>query len=342
MLDEARDILGTWRSRPNAGTEQHPARRKRRWPWVLAAVAGLILLLVAAGYLYNLHWQHKVDALLASYRAKGEPVTWEEVLAARNKLPAEQNSALIFQEAFPQLEAQAARPPTRLTRSCAPDEPGARPSQRTLNCCAPTSRTRRRSWPSSARGGAATGVLPRADSADPWRLRRCPTWRRCGGPSGSAPGGGASGAGRRRRGRGGEPGGRAPPLRVARGVLDAGRGDGAGVWDAITVGAMEKSLGLCQFPAEGLDRLREELAREESELSMRRALLGERAMGHYFFTRVTSVGPTPEHWLRPPMQRTLTFACGCTTSCPGCAARTRYFYYSCSTPTWPCRRPASA
>ena len=74
--------------------------RKRRWPWVLAVVAGLIALLVAAGYLYNFYWQHKVDALFASYRAQGQPVTREEVLAARDKLPAEENSALIFQGAF--------------------------------------------------------------------------------------------------------------------------------------------------------------------------------------------------------------------------------------------------
>ncbi len=51
------------------------------------------------------YWQKNVDDLLASYRAKGEPVTWQDVLAAREKLPPDQNSAIAFEKAFEELRS---------------------------------------------------------------------------------------------------------------------------------------------------------------------------------------------------------------------------------------------
>ena len=71
----------------------------------LAAAVGLVLIggCGLAAHLYDRHWEKKVEAKLAEYRAAGQPVTWAEVLAARQSIPPEENSALVFLEAFKQL-----------------------------------------------------------------------------------------------------------------------------------------------------------------------------------------------------------------------------------------------
>jgi len=71
----------------------------------LAAAIGLVLIggCGLAAHLYDRHWEKKVEAKLAEYRAAGQPVTWEEVVAARQSVPPEENSALIFLEAFKQM-----------------------------------------------------------------------------------------------------------------------------------------------------------------------------------------------------------------------------------------------
>lgn len=275
---------------PVRGTEQPPARRKRRWPWVLATIGGLILLLVAAGYLYNLHWQHKVDALLASYRAKGEPVTWEEVLAARDTLPPEQNSALIFHRAFPLLGSQDRTAVDALDSLLGVYEPGARPSQRTTELLRAHIKQQAPILAIIREGAALqTGFYP-VNPADPPEYVLMPSLS---------------------------------PLRAAvrlcarEAELRALDGDGPGAveslvdarrlcaslgecWitieelvrlasDALTVAEVEKSLELCQFPPEGVDRLRGEFAREEGELSLRPALLGERAFWLHFLARMSTV-----------------------------------------------------
>ncbi len=72
----------------------------------LAAIVALAVLglLVLAGYLYDLHWKKKVEAKLAEFRAAGQPVTWEEVLATREQIPDDENSALILLDAFAHLK----------------------------------------------------------------------------------------------------------------------------------------------------------------------------------------------------------------------------------------------
>jgi hypothetical protein len=60
--------------------------------------------------------------------------------------------------------------------------------------------------------------------------------------------------------------------------------------DGLTVAEIEKGLKLCQFSHEGLEKLRQELAREEPELSLRCALLGERAMAQRFLARMGATG----------------------------------------------------
>jgi len=70
----------------------------------LAAAVGLVLIggCGLAAHLYDRHWEKKVEAKLAEYRAAGQLVTWAEVLAARQSIPPEENSALILLEAFRQ------------------------------------------------------------------------------------------------------------------------------------------------------------------------------------------------------------------------------------------------
>lgn len=80
------------------------ARRLRR---VLPAVASALVVFIGlpalAMYLYDLHWQHRVEAKQAEYRAAGQPVSWDDVLAARPKMPDDQNAALVLLKAFDRL-----------------------------------------------------------------------------------------------------------------------------------------------------------------------------------------------------------------------------------------------
>ncbi|MHC4591818.1 MAG: hypothetical protein ACYS8L_03870, partial [Planctomycetota bacterium] len=69
-----------------------------------ALVVALVGLVIVAVHLFERHWEHEVEAKLAEFRAAGQPVAWEEVVAARQPIPDEENSALILLEAFPRLE----------------------------------------------------------------------------------------------------------------------------------------------------------------------------------------------------------------------------------------------
>jgi hypothetical protein len=266
--------------------KEQPARTesaRRRWPWVLGGVAVFLLLLAAAGFLYSLHWQHKADALLASYRAKGEPVTWEEVLAVRDTLPADQNSALIFQEALARMPEGGSLAGHALDSLLGADEPGSRPSSRTLKL---VQGDLAREAPALAviRRGARLpdGVYP-LPSDDPYH----PPYLQ--------------------------------PLREAvqlcgrQAVIRAAAADGSGAADAlldarrmcaslgpcwtmaevatrtacedVTTTAMAAVLELCQLPPTSLSRLREEVADEDLELTTRHAWMGERADAYQFFYR---------------------------------------------------------
>ncbi len=306
---------------------------RRRWPWVVGAVAALLILLGVAGALYNLYWQRKVDALLASYRAKGEPVTWEEVLAARDKLPADRNSALIFQDALAEIEARDERGGRVLDSCFRADGPGARPSARTLELLrtyleqqAPVLAIIRKS------AALPSGVYPIELPENPFGMTllylsplrsavilcgREATARACAG----------DGAG------------------ALESLVDARRlcasiGEGwvyteelaRLAFDELIVAAAEKSIGLCQFPAEGLGRLREELVREGSELSLRHALLGER--GRCIASSSARVPPTScRCWETATGSRT----CGCDrmTSYPARRAANSSSTMECLTSTFP-------
>ena len=211
MVDENGDLLS----------------RRRRWPWVLGAVAALLILLGVAGALYNLYWQHKVDALLASYRAKGEPVTWEEVLAARKTLPDDENSALVFQRAFALMEPDDDPAGDAVSWVLHDDEPGSRPSPRTVEMLLACVKEQAPVLAIIHEGAALpTGVYPIAPTTSPFASEMPYLGPlQFAGPA-LRHGGGASGAGRRRRRRGGQPRGGSTALRLPGRVLDrVRRGD---------------------------------------------------------------------------------------------------------------------
>ena len=79
------------------------AERGRRGRGCAVAAAAMIVLAGLGGlaaHLYDRHWEKKVEAKLAEYRAAGQPVTWPEVLAALPRIPDEDNSALVLLDAF--------------------------------------------------------------------------------------------------------------------------------------------------------------------------------------------------------------------------------------------------
>lgn len=81
--------------------------RAKRGRGCAIAAAVLIVLIGLGGlglHFYDRHWEKKVDARVAGYRAAGQPVAWEEVVAARRHVPDEENSALILLDAFPFLQ----------------------------------------------------------------------------------------------------------------------------------------------------------------------------------------------------------------------------------------------
>ena len=73
--------------------------------------------------------------------------------------------------------------------------------------------------------------------------------------------------------------------------------------DANMEAAVEQSLALCQFPPEGLDRLRRELAREAAGLSLRHALMEGRAMGYRVFMQTSASACRPRQPASRPTLR---------------------------------------
>ena len=76
-------------------------RRRRRKVFRIGCgiVLLLILLVIVAALIHGLYWKHALRAEIARLRADGQPVTWTDVLAARESIPDDENSALIFRNA---------------------------------------------------------------------------------------------------------------------------------------------------------------------------------------------------------------------------------------------------
>ncbi|MCK4375931.1 MAG: hypothetical protein KAX19_11395, partial [Candidatus Brocadiae bacterium] len=80
------------------------SRRGRGCAIVAAAVIVLIGLAGLGVHLYDRYWERRFEAKVAELRAAGQPVTIEEVLARREHIPDEENSALILLRAFEEME----------------------------------------------------------------------------------------------------------------------------------------------------------------------------------------------------------------------------------------------
>jgi hypothetical protein len=97
--------MATFEERERAVEEMLRRRARRRRLIIVAVVLCPLAVLAISGWLYDWYWQRKVEAKLSEFRAAGQPVTWQEVLAARPVPPDEENSALVMLKAFGQFRA---------------------------------------------------------------------------------------------------------------------------------------------------------------------------------------------------------------------------------------------
>jgi hypothetical protein len=78
-----------------------PGSKRSRGGATAAVVAMALLgLLALAAYLYGVHWERRLEAKLAEYRAAGQAVTWEGIVARRRTVAGEQTSAAGLLRAF--------------------------------------------------------------------------------------------------------------------------------------------------------------------------------------------------------------------------------------------------
>jgi len=274
-----------------AATEHEQAppagkRRRRRGCLIKAGVGVLILLvlLVGAALAYGAYWRGRLDAEIERLRAEGQPVTWDEVLAAREQIPDERNSALIFQRAAATLPEDD--PADELMRylSRDPDLFGRMPSPQlrrlmaawlearseALGLVHEGARFERGAWPVEWPKNPVLVNLPHLNGVREL-ARLCVRDAAQRAVSGDASGVVHSLVACRRVGSsiGDEPTISSALVRMA--------------IRAITVDGIEQALALCELPAEALEDLSDELARAGDESLLRLALLGERAgwMGFY-------------------------------------------------------------
>lgn len=253
-----------------------------------ALAAAVVLVLVAlvglALYVYDLRWERKLDAKLAEFRAAGQPVTWEEVLAAREPIPDEENSALILLGAFTHLEGAEGAIAERVYESGYEGAQGARHSEQMrgmLSSHLEANAEALRLIHEAAQ--FPRGAYPIDPRLSPWEVdtdylsqmraagRLCVVEAAFHAEEGDADNAVRS--------------------------LVAGRRLGASFGDwplllelfvrwamqAIWVEELEHSLALCEMSAEQLAMLREEMAQEQEQDSLERVFLAERAEGHYVF-----------------------------------------------------------
>src|SRR6266852_3640600 len=78
-----------------------PKRCRRRWPWVILAVCALPVAAAFVWYLSVRISNHSaVKRLEAKIRARGEPVTLEELAASFPPVPDDQNAAVALLDAW--------------------------------------------------------------------------------------------------------------------------------------------------------------------------------------------------------------------------------------------------
>jgi len=230
-----------------------------------------------AAHLYDRHWEKKVEAKLAEYRAAGQPVTWAEVLAARQSIPDEENSALILLEAFKQFA-----PPEgacQLVLLCGSGwTGGARHSEDVRKLTAAHLGANRAALATIRRAAVfRQGTYPIGQALDIERfckdslvglrhafslchMEACYD----------------AGSGDAERAARALVCGRRTVASIGQGALMIEvlvRIAGEGIWAA----AVQRTLELCELPADGLQDLRGEIAQEDAQLSLHLAFRGDRS-----------------------------------------------------------------
>ncbi|MHC5034972.1 MAG: hypothetical protein ACYTFZ_08040 [Planctomycetota bacterium] len=258
----------------------------------------LIGLVIVAVHLFQRHWEHEVEAKLAEFRAAGQPVTWEEVVAARQPIPDEENSALILLEAFPRLErARGAFAESLVCGFGCDPTSGARHSERVRWLVGEYLESNAEALKLIHEAARLPhGAYPLDPLANPVELPQDhlsevrEAVRLCGAEA-------AFHAERQ------------DVDRMVRSLL-AGRAVVASLGECATLiealdriagGAMwqaglERCLEVCEMSADHLHALRKLAELEDEELSLELAFCGERSMGHFVFTEamVHQLGDTDE------------------------------------------------
>ncbi|MHC5034971.1 MAG: hypothetical protein ACYTFZ_08035, partial [Planctomycetota bacterium] len=259
--------------------------------WATAAMVAIVLLglLALTASLYAGYWERRLEAKLAEYTAAGQPVTWEDVLDRHWDLPDEENSALILLEAFWKLEqAEEAYGEHVIDRLVATARLGTQHSGQLLGILSTHASARAEALElihEAARLPSGSYPIPTTkhpfavslDYLEPLREAGLLCAREAIVRAAAGDGEAAS----RSLGAG---------FRVAASVGDwplLSEAIARFAVDQQTLEAMERSFGLCNFTAAQVRALRDELAKEGGEVSLKAGILAERAMGHYLFTRAS-------------------------------------------------------
>ncbi|MCK4284434.1 MAG: hypothetical protein KAX44_08970, partial [Candidatus Brocadiae bacterium] len=266
-------------------------RRPSRGCWVFAAV--VVLLFVALGaaiYLHDYSLRRKFEAKVESLRAAGQPVTFAEVLALRDAMPDEENSALVFVDALQLLEDTYRREDAPIERALDQTKAlGVKHSDQVRQMARAYLDARADALEIIHEGAQLReGVYPLQPTEQPYAVE-LPHLS----PLRSAAQLCALEATLRAESADGE--GAAESVVAGRRLASS-----LGHWplfievlirfhaDSIMLKGLERSLALCEMPPEQLRRLREELAEEAEQLSLEPAFLAERANAHHIFTEATS------------------------------------------------------
>jgi hypothetical protein len=229
-------------------------------------------------------WQARFQEKLAELREQGEPVTMEEVLARRPQIPDDENSALVFLKAFAAQEAVGfALQGGPAIENGFPPEVGMRHSDAALQVVRASVKADAealRLIHEAAR--LPHGTYPITPTPNPFdinmanlgKLRNAARLCLREASVAAHKGDGAAAA---------------DSLRAVR-RLSASIGDRTLLIealvrmavDSVLCDGIEKTLGLCQMPAESVKMLAHELALEEGELSLVEPMRTERAAGCQF------------------------------------------------------------
>ncbi len=265
-------------------------KRRRRRRTVLLTVLGALLLVIVlpllAGFIYDRYWQGRLNAKVAALTAQGKLLTWQQMQARDKDMPADKNSALVYLRAFDQMGEDTSR--TDLLQAIVhSEEPGVRPSRRTLDLLAAEARANAdalktmRSAAPLQEGCYPLGPGPSPETVDqPYLTQAYHAAQFCM---------------------------RVAVLHAAQGepalatpCLEAGLGLASSLGgktfligglvriavDAATRKGLESALALCRFTPEELQAFQARVERERQALSLADCFIFERSTAHFIFGHI--------------------------------------------------------